>query len=264
MFLQWYQNWVRTRLRGAALPENWERYIAAAVPHFAGLSAEEKQTLAEDVLVFTAEKYWEGCGGLELTAEKVVTIAAQACLLTLHLPRDYYPNVRTILVYPSSYRAPFQVMGPGGVITEGYADRLGQASTLGSVVIAWDGVKTGTRLSHPGSNVVLHEFAHMLDFRDSATQGYPYPEGHTEFPRWHAVLAREYAALCAAAAAGEPGVLDPYGAKSVAELFAVATEAFFERPVDLRTGHPELYGILMEYYLQDPAQRLQADHSHAA
>ena len=38
-----------------------------------------------------------------------------------------------------------------------------------------------------------------------------------------------------------------------AEFFAVATEAFFERPRALREKQPELYAQLAEFYRQDPA-----------
>jgi Mlc titration factor MtfA (ptsG expression regulator) len=48
-------------------------------------------------------------------------------------------------------------------------------------------------------------------------------------------------------------VLDPYGATNPAEFFAVATEAFFEKPQQLRDGHRALYDQLKQYYVQDPA-----------
>ena len=63
----------------------------------------------------------------------------------------------------------------------------------------------------------------------------------------------EFERLQAAADAREPTLLDWYGAESPAEFFAVATETFFERPVDLRDRHPELYGQLRGFYAQDPA-----------
>ena len=57
------------------------------------------------VQVFLREKHFEGCGGLELTDEIRVTIAAQACLLLLHRETDYYPKLTSILVYPAGYSA---------------------------------------------------------------------------------------------------------------------------------------------------------------
>jgi len=45
-------------------------------------------------------------------------------------------------------------------------------------------------------------------------------------------------------------VLRAYAATNEAEFFAVATEAFFEKPRQLRERHPELYDVLASYYQQ--------------
>ena len=47
-------------------------------------------------------------------------------------------------------------------------------------------------------------------------------------------------------------VLDIYGAQNPTEFFAVATEAFFERPRALKRKHAELYDALMRFFRQDP------------
>jgi hypothetical protein len=52
---------------------------------------------------------------------------------------------------------------------------------------------------------------------------------------------------------GRYSVLDHYGATNPAEFFAVATEAFFEKPTILAKRHPELYAELRRFYRQDPA-----------
>jgi len=43
-------------------------------------------------------------------------------------------------------------------------------------------------------------------------------------------------------------VIDDYGAKTEAEFFAVATEALFERPRELRERLPDLYEELAKFY----------------
>ncbi len=47
-------------------------------------------------------------------------------------------------------------------------------------------------------------------------------------------------------------MLDPYGAESPAEFFAVMSEAFFETPDTLHDQYPEVYRQLQRYYRQDP------------
>ncbi len=120
-------------------------------------------------------------------------------------------------------------------------------------VLAWDEAKRGAADPADGMNLVLHEFAHQLDFEDSETDGAPALATRTEYLSWARVMSREFEALRAAYKAGTPTVLDTYGATNPAEFFAVATEAFFERPAALRAKQPELYRELARFYHQDPA-----------
>ena len=56
---------------------------------------------------------------------------------------------------------------------------------------------------------------------------------------------------------GRATLLDQYGTKNEAEFFAVATECFFARPVEMREGDPLLYQVLHEFYGQDTARRFE-------
>ncbi|MNL54511.1 Protein MtfA [compost metagenome] len=49
--------------------------------------------------------------------------------------------------------------------------------------------------------------------------------------------------------------INPYAITNEAEFFAVVSEYFFEKPRQLKEKHPELYHILSETFLQDPAKR---------
>jgi len=119
-------------------------------------------------------------------------------------------------------------------------------------VLAWDDVKRGAADPSDGTNLVLHEFAHQLDFEDNASDGAPALATRAEYLAWARVMSREFRALCEADRAGTPTVLDRYGATNPAEFFAVATEAFFERPRVLRARHPELYAEFAHFFRQDP------------
>jgi len=242
----------------APFPEAWSGYLEANVPHYRYLSETEREVLQGDLRVFIAEKHWEAFGGLELTDEIRVTIAAQACLLTLCLPDNLYPNVRSIYVYPTAYVAPERTVGPDGVVTEGESVRLGEAWHGGPVVLSWSDVKSGGQILGDGHNVVFHEFAHQLDLMDGEVDGYPRLHEDGDYPRWQAAMNDEWAFLLEQAEQGRATVLDHYGATSAGELFAVATEAFFEKPRQLHERHPQLYQVLKEYYRQDPRERLEA------
>jgi MtfA peptidase len=249
----------RRKLRARPFPPAWRRIVDRNVPQFRNLVPDEQLQLLGHVQVFLAEKRFEGCGGLELNDEICVTIAAQACLLLLNRPTDYFPDLTSILVYPTEYTEHSVRRIAGDIWEEGPEDRLGHtAMRLRAMVLAWDAVARGGRSSPGGGNLVIHEFAHQLDFENAGTDGIPALDSAREYSEWKVVIRQELQALRAAEAAGLPTVLDTYGAINEAELFAVATETFFERPVALRDNHPRLYAALQTYFRQDPARNAPA------
>lgn len=248
----------RKRLRSAPFPAAWLEIIERNVRFYACLPEADRHELEGLVQIFLAEKTFEGCGGLELTDEIKVTIAAQACLLLLHRQTDIYPRLVTILVYPSAYVARSIKPIGGPVVLEGESARLGESWTTGVVVLSWDDVQAGASDIHDGQNLVLHEFAHQLDREDGAINGTPLLERRSQYLAWGRVLNAEYERLQRDGRAGRSTVLDLYGATDPAEFFAVATECFFEKPRVLRKRHPELYDELKTFYRQDPARLLPA------
>ena len=245
----------RRRLRSQSPPLAWRAIAERNLPIFRRLPRADQAELLGHVQVFLAEKIFEGCGGLALTDEIRVTIAAQACLLLLHRETDYYPTLTTILVYPSGYAVEAQEMIAPGIWQERDDHRLGHtARRLNALVLAWDSVKHGAAHPADGENLVVHEFAHQLDFENAADDGTPALETRAEYLAWARVMGAEFEALRAAEEGEEPTVLDTYGIENPSEFFAVATEAFFERPRALEGKHPELYATLRRFFRQDPSR----------
>lgn len=245
----------RRRLRKRAVPAQWQLILRGNFPLFHRLPAADQTELLGHVQVFMAEKQFEGCGGLRLTDEMRLTIATLACLLLLHRETDYYPQLSTILVYPTTYITHGERHLEGPIWETGSQHLLGHTQhRLGTIVLAWDAVRRGAANSTDGRNVALHEFAHQLDFEDYATNGAPVLASRDESVEWARIMTREFNALRIADETGTPTLLDTYGATNPAEFFAVVTEAFFERPLPLRARHPELYAALQRFYCQDPVR----------
>lgn len=255
---QWLTNRRRKKLNEVPFPPAWEEIIRRNVVHYGMLSDAERAHLCALIQVFIAEKEWEGCGGLSLTDEIRVTISAQACLLILNLPHNYYENVESIIVYPSSvvlppctpgfFETPFEPVEDVGPI-------IGQALFQGPVIIIWDATLHGGRHPELGHNVVYHEFAHKLDMLNGAADGTPPLCDRAEVREWVQICSREYLRLQRDSERGKESFLDDYGATNEAEFFAVATEQFFDRPRALIKESPDLYNVLKEYYRQDPVKR---------
>jgi Mlc titration factor MtfA (ptsG expression regulator) len=242
------------RLSSHPVPAAWEGIVERNVPLARSLSPEERERLLRLVRVFLSDKHIEGCGGLTLTEEMKVTIAAGACLLSLHLEGPCYPALRTVLVYPHAFVPRFARPHTAGGIVEPPGPLLGESWGNGVIVISWDDALNGARDPSDGGNVVLHEFAHQLDDEDGRADGTPLLSGGA-LRTWGRVLSDEYERLRQDAAADRPTLLDPYGTNNKAEFFAVATETFFEKPLQLERDHPELYAQLKRFYGQDPARR---------
>jgi Mlc titration factor MtfA (ptsG expression regulator) len=137
---------------------------------------------------------------------------------------------------------------------------IGQAhARRGPVIVAWDAARAGARHPERGHDVVLHEFAHKLDMLDDLIDGTPPLPDRAARERWIAVCTTELRLL----RMGMGGhLLSSYAATNPAEFFAVATEVFFGRPLDLREHKPALYGVFADFYRQDPAARLARYLTH--
>jgi Mlc titration factor MtfA (ptsG expression regulator) len=243
----------REELRRRPFSSEQRAIVRRNVPYVATLSAEDQRELEGHMQVFLAEKRFEGCGGLGMTEEIKLTIAAQACVLLLHRETDYFSGLESILVYPSAYVVKNTRQRLGDLVVEGDQVRLGESWVRGAVVLAWDAVQRGASNFHHGRNVVLHEFAHQLDAEDGDMNGAPVLGTRSLYSAWAHALGAEYDELIERVAAQKPADIDAYGATSPAEFFAVVTEAFFETGEALEREHPELYEVLRAFYRQDPA-----------
>ncbi len=244
---------LRRRLMTEPLPEEWERILKQNVPLYSRLPDAVQRQLRGLINIFLYEKRFEGCGGLEITDEVRVTVAAQACILLLNRKTDFYPRLSSILVYPGAYVAKEVWRTPAGFEVEEESVRLGESWDSGTVVLAWDNVKHGAGDWKDGHNVVLHEFAHRLDQQDGTADGAPILEQRSRYVSWARTLSREFEQLQKRAKRGRKTVMDEYGATDPAEFFAVATETFFEKSRQMKKKHPELYSELRSYYKLDPA-----------
>jgi len=257
--LRWLVDRRRRKLARVPFPSSWEDIIRRNVAHYCMLEDEERARLRALIQVFVAEKHWEGAGGLELTDEIRVTIAAQACLLLLGLPHEYYRNVESIIVYPSTVVPPPRKTGFFEIPMAPVAPEhpiIGQAFEQGPVIIIWDAALRGSRHPEFGHNVIYHEFAHKLDMLDGAADGTPPLRDRAEYRDWALTCSREYLRLKHDIEKGRESFLGDYAATNEAEFFAVATEHFFDRPHSMVRHAPDLYRVLKEYYRQDPNGRV--------
>ena len=253
----WLTERRRNKLLEQPFPDAWTKILAENVAAYPLLDTDEQQRLHELVQVFVAEKHWEGCGGLELDDEIRVTIAGSGCLMLLGRDHDLFKEVESILVYPSAVihtshgRSTFD---PGVTADKGDQVVLGLAVHGGAVVLAWDSVLHGAGNARDGQNVVIHEFAHKIDFVDGDADGTP-DMGFAERRAWAAAFGPAFLAHKKRAEKGKKSFLRDYAVTNEAEYFAVVSEVFFEKPKELARQLPDVYASLRDFYRLDLAAR---------
>lgn len=208
--------------------------------------------LKKRMQVFLAEKNFIGCAGLEITDEMRITISAQACLLILNRPTDYFPNLRQILVYPGAFIVHALRTDEAGLRQEHRRVLAGESWSHGQVILSWRDTVQGADTADDGCNVVIHEFAHQLDQESGSANGAPRLIGRSRYARWAKVMEAEFRLLQERSRLRQPSLLNEYGATEPAEFFAVASEVFFEQPQRMAAEHPALYAELSGYYRLNP------------
>jgi MtfA peptidase len=244
-------------LRRRAIPDTLWQLTLARYPFLARRDAADQAALRDLSTLFLAHKEFTGAQGLEITDEIAVAVAAQACLPVLRLGLDAYAGFVGIVIHPDEVVAKREVMDEDGVVHRYDETLSGEAMEGGPVMLSWRDVEEAGESAEWGYNVVVHEFAHVLDMADGEADGVPVLPDRAAREAWRRVLGEEFHDFCDRVDAGEDTLLDPYGAESVDEFFAVASEVFFVAPDELRLAHPQLYELLAGYYRQDPAAGAQ-------
>lgn len=250
----WIPHYRLKRALKVPFPQEWVPILENNIQVYRRLPMPLRMQLRQLIKRFLHEKQFFGAGGLEMTDEIRVTIAAEACMLILNRPSAVYPKLRYIIVYPSSFVVERAGIDDAGVVDTRPKHLLGESWDRGKVILAWDSVVHGAKNFLDGQNVVLHEFAHQLDSESGSTDGAPLLGGAGSYRSWAEALSEEFIDLQQDARRGRRSLIDHYGATNPAEFFAVATETFFEKPHQMAKHHTELFETLKAYYRVDPAE----------
>ncbi|MDT7835298.1 zinc-dependent peptidase [Aquabacterium sp. OR-4] len=253
----WLERWRAHReqraLNRRAVPDAVWDLTLARLPFLARRPAADLAELRRLTSLFLDAKEFTGIAGLAISDDMAVCIAAQACLPVLRFGLAPYDSFVGIVVHADEVVAPRSHVDEDGIVHEYHEVLTGEAMQGGPVMLSWRDVAESGESADWGYNVVIHEFAHVLDMGDGEADGVPPLGSSAEREAWITVIDAAYEQFCAQVETGQDTLLDPYGATGVDEFFAVASESFFVTPNDMRAEHPDLYGLLARYFRQDPA-----------
>lgn len=216
------------------------------VHYYQQLNAGDKRRFEHRITALLAHIRIEGIG-TEVAPLDRLLIASSAIIPVFGFEDWKYNNLSTVLLYPDTFNKDFQFEGGErrimGMVGEGYMN--------GQMILSRAALLQGFSNAADKENTAIHEFVHLLDKSDGATDGVPeYLMKHEYTIPWLKMIHQETQNI-------ERGKSDinPYAITNEAEFFAVVSEYFFEKPTQLKAKHPQLYKILSETFLQDPASK---------
>lgn len=255
MIVRW---WGRRRderaLERRAIPHALWQATLADYPFLARRGDTDAAALRRLTSLFLDRKEFSGAQGFEVSDAVAVAVAAQACLPVLHLGLQLYDGFVGVVLHADQVVVPREVTDDDTGIVHAYDDVLaGEAMEGGPVMLSWaDVTDGGSRSGDSAYNVVIHEFAHVIDMVDGEADGIPPLPSAAARSAWRQALMREFDLFAERSVCGHDSVIDPYGAHAPEEFFAVASEAFFVAGTALKEEQPALYRLLASFYRQEP------------
>ncbi len=227
-------------------PADWRIVLTKKVAFYNGLGEEERQ-----LFEFKVQEFLSDCRitGVQLTISDTdrLLVASSAVIPIFRFPEWSYTNLYEVLLYPSSFDEKFQTAGPNrtilGMVGTGYME--------GKMILSQPALHHGFENETDKRNTGIHEFVHLIDKMDDRIDGIPavLMEKQYAIP-WISLIEKKIEEIYA-----NKSDVNPYGATSKVEFFAVISEYFFERPQLLAQKHPELYELLGQVFQHDMRTR---------
>ena len=243
----------RKKISNTEFPQKWKNTLNNKWPLYRRLPDLLKQNLHNRIKIFMVEKQFIGANGFEVFEEHRLLIAAQACLLIVNKPFEYFDKLQIIMIYPSTFVASRERMQSDGTIINESSVNSGEAWETGKIILSWDATYAGLINISDGQNVVIHEFAHLLDNTNGSANGAPLLEHANNYQQWSRIFSAAYDRLQHSVERGHKTTFNPYGTVNPGEFFAVASELFFEKSSLFQKEEPLLYQQLEKFYAVDPA-----------
>ncbi len=244
--------WRYKKLKAMPFPKEYET-ILQHIHQYKVLSPAHKEKIHLLILIFIDQKEFVGAK-MSINNEIKVIIAFYACLMRLGFELGEKDHVSTIIVYPEHFIVN-NGHTSGGIYHDDTSVLEGQSAN-GTVVISWQDIKHDIS-QQKKENVIIHEFAHELDFEDGFADGTPVLEG-SRYKTWSNVFSKAFDTLKDQSDHGEVSerstLLGSYALTNEAEFFAVCSERFFETPQAFKMYFPNIYQELKLFYRLDTQQ----------
>jgi len=234
----------KSKLAGVVANIDYKPILLQNISFYRELDDAGKLLFEQKVNSFLAGITIEGVGTVVDDTDRVM-IASSAVIPIFGFKDWEYRNLTNVILYPDTFDGEFQFEGGSrnilGMVGSGYMN--------GQMILSRAALIKGFSKSAGKENTAIHEFVHLLDKSDGATDGVPENLlAHEYVLPWLKMIHQEIHKI----EAGKSDI-NPYAVTNEAEFFAVVAEYFFQKPTELRHKHPELYEILSTIFMQDRA-----------
>jgi len=237
------------QFKGQRLSVDRQNHLRRRVPLYSKLPDHLIPKLEERMLQFLEVVEFKEKKIRRVTKKMRDIVAAEACLLIVNRSLEDYIHLKVVEIWGD----------PIGKLDNGIVTAViaGSAFQDQRVRLWWRGVDDNLPDGEDNANIILHEFAHILDFAgDDESNSIPVSEDSPDYKEWETLLKHEYPRLQKAHVSGRGHVIKDYSISrdDQAEFFSCATESFFERPKELREKHRRIYKCMKNFYRLDPAE----------
>ncbi|QHV96815.1 M90 family metallopeptidase [Spirosoma endbachense] len=227
------------------LPTNYPQLLQDNVPYYRSLSNDKKKLFEDRINHFLHHIRIEGIGTTVDDIDKV--LVASSAIIPIFGFSDWYYPLTDVLLYEDRFNEAYETSGDGRNIL----GMVGEGGALKSaMVLSKPALHEGFANETSKGNTGIHEFVHLLDKVDGATDGLPeYLLDKSHIKPWLQLIHKSIDDIKA-----NHSDINPYGITNEAEFFAVVSEYFFKRPDLLHEKHPELFTRLEEIFHQNPSE----------
>lgn len=226
--------------KGALIPtDEMDADLSLHVSFYQKLNQFEKDLFRKRAQHFLDTTTITPVGDFVLTPLEKLYVASSAIIPIFHFKDWAYNNLDEVLIYQDMFTKDFSEEDAGrnvmGMVGDGAMNRM--------MILSLPALKEGFEADRAG-NTGIHEFVHLLDKADGATDGVPeYMIPQNLVQPWIKYMHQAINSI----RSGHSDI-NPYAGTNEAEFFAVISEYFFQKPQFLEAHHPELYAILVKIY----------------
>lgn len=219
-----------------------KKFLEYKILFYKSLSSKDKVEFEKRIARFINSKKITGIE-TEVNNQLKILVACSAIIPTFHFPYFDFPNLKEILIYPSSFNENFQFNKTHK--NKGIIGMVGNRSMASTMILQKHALVEAFNGKQHQENVGIHEFSHLIDRFDGEVDGIPERLiKREELKKWLKIIEKEKTKII-----NNRSDINTYALTNNAEFFAVVCEYFFMFPKRLKKEHNDLFLFMKKFLI---------------